>query len=115
MNRLQPHLTIQQISQKLKIPKPTLRFWEKEFEGILIPLRTQGGQRRYTAKHISVIEEINNLKKMGMSLGEIRSELSNNHNKKDDNSNPNKFDLLADRIAGVVKEEIYSFLKMQRE
>jgi len=27
--------TIQQLSAKLNIPKPTLRFWEKEFEGIL--------------------------------------------------------------------------------
>jgi hypothetical protein len=36
-NRL---LSIQEVSALLKVPKPTLRFWEKEFEGILAPLRT---------------------------------------------------------------------------
>jgi len=41
-------ISIQEISALLKVAKPTLRFWEKEFEGILVPLRTRGGQRRYT-------------------------------------------------------------------
>ena len=40
-------LSIAEISNKLKIPKHTLRFWEKEFHGMIVPLRTQGGQRRY--------------------------------------------------------------------
>ncbi|WP_369707420.1 MerR family transcriptional regulator [Desulfosarcina sp. BuS5] len=34
---------MQQVSTKLNILKPTLRFWEKEFNGILVPLRTNGG------------------------------------------------------------------------
>ncbi|MBL7224540.1 MAG: MerR family transcriptional regulator [Desulfobacteraceae bacterium] len=36
MGSLRQFLTIQQVSQKLDIPKPTLRFWEKEFVGGLI-------------------------------------------------------------------------------
>ncbi len=67
--------TIQQVSQKLDVPKPTLRFWEKEFEGILVPLRTNGGQRRYAPEHVPVIEEIKMLKKAGLSLIEIKGKL----------------------------------------
>ena len=58
MNQNEQLHTIQQLSTKLNIPKPTLRFWEKEFEGILVPLRTKGGQRRYAPGHVSLIEEI---------------------------------------------------------
>ncbi|MEA3414936.1 MAG: hypothetical protein U9R02_02095 [Thermodesulfobacteriota bacterium] len=35
MSHVMPNLTIKQVSE---IPSYTLRFWEKEFEGILIPL-----------------------------------------------------------------------------
>ena len=68
-------ITIQQVSQKLDIPKATLRFWEREFEGILVPLRTNGGQRRYAPEHISVIKKIKMLKKDGMSLIQIKRKL----------------------------------------
>ena len=55
--------------------QPTLRFWEKELDGILAPLRTHEGQRRYTVENIAVIEEIKKLKKKGMSLPEIKRKL----------------------------------------
>lgn len=54
-------ISIQEVSVLLKVPKPTLRFWEKELDGILVPLRTDGGQRRYTVENITVIEEIKKL------------------------------------------------------
>ena len=75
MDSLRQFSTIQQVSQRLDIPKPTLRFWEKEFEGILVPLRTNGGQRRYAAEHIFIIEEIRMLKKAGLTLVEIKRKL----------------------------------------
>ena len=75
MNYQEQAITIQQVSQKLDIPKPTLRFWEREFEGILVPLRTNGGQRRYAPEHISVIKEIKMLKKAGLSLIQIKRKL----------------------------------------
>ncbi len=61
-------LTIQEVSQRLKVTKHTLRFWEKELGAIIVPLRTQGGQRRYTRKHISMIEEIQKLRGMGVNI-----------------------------------------------
>jgi DNA-binding transcriptional MerR regulator len=47
--------TIQQLSEKLKISKPTLRFWEKELKNIIVPRRTGGGQRRYTRDNQNAI------------------------------------------------------------
>ena len=102
--------TIQQLSLKLNIPKSTFRFWEKELDGIIVPLRTSGGQRRYTVEHISIIEDIINLRKNGMSLSEIRNKLSNNPTEADDFY----FDgmgILAKRIALVVRAEVYSFFQ----
>ena len=75
MNHKEQLHSIQEISTKLNIPKPTLRFWEKEFGGILLPLRTDGGQRRYTSEHVSIIEEIKILKNMGFSLAKIKKKL----------------------------------------
>jgi len=75
INPREQAITIQQVAQKLDIPKTTLRFWEREFEGILVPLRTNGGQRRYAPEHVSVIEEIKMLKKAGLSLVEIKRKL----------------------------------------
>lgn len=39
----------------------TLRYWEKEFEGVLNPVRTPGGQRRYRAEDIQVVLELKKL------------------------------------------------------
>jgi len=107
--------TIQQISQKLNIPKPTLRFWEKELDGIIVPIRTQGGQRRYTAEHISIIEDIAALKTQGMSLAEIKIKNDNRNNAKRYNSDSGRVDLLADQIAEIVRAEVYRFLEGDRE
>jgi len=109
MNQKEQLHTIQQISTKLNIPKPTLRFWEKEFEGILQPQRTNGGQRRYTSEHVSIIEEIKMLKKAGLSLVEIKRKLGNRYNS--DNSNRESIDLLAERVAEVVRSEVLRFFE----
>ena len=75
MNFQEQAITIQQVSQKLDVPKPTLRFWEREFVGILVPLRNNGGQRRYAPEHVPIIEEIKMLKKAGLSLAEIKRKM----------------------------------------
>ncbi|CAB1068228.1 hypothetical protein D1AOALGA4SA_288 [Olavius algarvensis Delta 1 endosymbiont] len=112
MNKLdQQHslYSIQQLSTKLNIPKSTLRFWEKEFEGILLPLRTDGGQRRYTAEHISVVREINSLKEKGMSLADIKKTLGGIYNR--GRSDGEGIDLLAERVAEVVRSEVVRFFE----
>lgn len=108
-------LSIQQVSLKLKIPKPTLRFWEREFEGILVPLRTKGGQRRYTLEHISIIEQIKKLRRKGMSLAQIHAHLMKEYTSKMDNVSPSRIDFLANRVAEVVREEVYRFFDRDAE
>jgi MerR family transcriptional regulator/heat shock protein HspR len=109
MNQQEQLFTIQQVSTKLNIPKPALRFWEKEFDGIIVPHRTRGGQRRYSVENIAVIEEIKKLKSKGMSLHAIKRKLSNGD--KGGNSNSNSVDLLAQRVAEVVRVEVNRFFE----
>ena len=99
-----------EVSGRLKIPKHTLRFWEREFEGIIIPSRTKGGQRRYTPENLAVIEEIKRRRQRGMSLSEIKNEL--NHGKSVRPSNSGEIDFLANRVAEVVKAELYHFFEL---
>lgn len=39
----------------------TLRYWEREFEGILDPVRTEGGQRRYRPEDLRMVDRIKGL------------------------------------------------------
>jgi len=105
-------LSIAEISSKLKIPKHTLRFWEKEFHGMIVPLRTQGGQRRYGREHIAVIETIRKLRERGLSLSQIKCELGPGASPgaKEGQGRSTKIDQLATRVAEAVKTEVYNFL-----
>ncbi len=109
MNRQEQLFTIQQVSRKLDIPRPTLRFWEKELNGLLVPVRTPGGQRRYTPKHVAIIQNIANFRTQGMSLAEIRRIIGNGHNAYSDQADFDRVDLLADQIAEMVRAEVYRF------
>jgi len=113
MDRQPQVLTILEVSKKVNIPRHTLRFWEKELGVILNPLRTQGGQRRYTIENISLIQEIKKLRKRGMSLAEIKGKVNNS--KRIENNRSSRIDLLANRVAEAVKVEVYNFLKMEKD
>ena len=110
MNHLKQLFTIQQISRKLKIPKPTLRFWEKELDGIINPLRTEGGQRRYTIEHLAIIQRINRMRKQGIRLSEIKAKLNDLDAEMKLPTNPVDFEVLVERVTEVVKNEIYRLL-----
>jgi len=115
MDQNKNFLSIQQVSTKLNIPKPTLRFWEKEFEGMLLPLRTDGGQRRYTSEHISIVQEINARKKAGLSLAEIKRKLGKSQmlevgSQGSGNGQTDGIDFFAERVAETVKMEVLRFL-----
>jgi DNA-binding transcriptional MerR regulator len=56
--------SIGQVHAITGIPKPTIRYWEREFETYLEPLRTTGNQRRYDDKSIADLEKINYLVKV---------------------------------------------------
>lgn len=105
--------TIQQLSFELKVPKPTLRFWEKEMGDILIPFRTHGGQRRYTREHVAIVKKIRDLRQQGTSLAEIKKALKGINQKPYNNMDWEKIDFLANRIAQVVREEVYSLFRRE--
>ncbi len=120
MNQQEQLFTIQQLSTELNIPKPTLRFWEKELDGILVPLRTRGGQRRYTVENIAVIEEIKRLRERGMSLPEIKRKLGKGQmseagSQRSGDERTDRVDLLAARVAEVVRAEVNRFLRGIRD
>ncbi len=102
-------LTIEEASFQLKIPKYTLRFWEKAFAGILVPVRTKGGQRRFAPEDINLIGEIKKLREKGISLSQIERELNNGHER--GHKDPNRIDLLASRVAEAARAEVYAFFQ----
>jgi len=113
MDRQEQLLSIQHLSLKLEIPKSTLRFWEREFKGILVPLRTAGGQRRYTDEHVSIIRKIRKLREKGLSLPDIFGNLMRDHRKKMSDLNNSNIDFLANRVAEVVRDEVYRFFEKE--
>ena len=113
MNRYEHPLTIQDLSLELKIPKSTLRFWEREFEGLLVPLRTAGGQRRYTDEHVSIVKKIRKLRGKGLSLPDIFGNLMRDRRKKMNDLNNSNIDFLANRVAEVVRDELYRFFERE--
>ncbi|HUU40737.1 MAG TPA: UDP-N-acetylglucosamine 4,6-dehydratase (inverting) [Desulfatiglandales bacterium] len=52
---------IKDVSQKLQVPRSTIRYWEKEFSGILKPQRSLGMQRRYSEEDIDNLRRIKRL------------------------------------------------------
>lgn len=54
-------LRIQQVSEKLQVPKSTIRYWGSEFSDIVNPKRTNGGQRRYSEDDIVSLHKIKRL------------------------------------------------------
>lgn len=111
MKRYEQIFTIQQVSLKLNVPKPTLRFWEKEFNDLIVPLRTKGGQRRYTLDRISTIKEIKKLRESGMSIPQIKKYFKHRSENAAGHLDIGEIDLLVDHIAKVVRNEISCFLK----
>ena len=104
--------TIQQVSDHLKVSKHTLRYWEKALDGVIAPLRTKGGQRRYTLKHLVIIEEIKRLKRKGLTLSEIRNEMNlERPGKKTAVINPDGVDFIAEKITEAVRSVVYNMLE----
>lgn len=64
-------LTISQVTERTGLTPYTLRYYEKI--GVLKgPSRREGGARSYTESEVSYIQCLNSLKKLGLSLEEIK-------------------------------------------
>jgi DNA-binding transcriptional MerR regulator len=106
-----PFFSIQQISQKCDVPKSTLRFWEKRLDPLFSPIRSPGGQRRYLQEHIDLVGRIKQLQADGLSLEDMRQALEQTLSPEPEQAAVVGIDRLADRVAGLVKEEVYRFLR----
>ena len=51
-------MRIKDISQRLAVPISTIRHWQNEFQGIISPQRTNGGQRRYSEEDFALFSRI---------------------------------------------------------
>lgn len=58
--REDPGLTIDQVSQLLGIPTPTIRSWERR-HGVPVVSRTAGGHRRYTSEQVEMLRRLRDL------------------------------------------------------
>ena len=105
--------TIRQVSTLIGIRPSTLRFWEKEFEGILTPVRTNGRQRRYRPEDLTVIKKIKQLREDGATIPGIKRNLL--RGEKGDYPDSRTINFLADKVAEVVKAEIFHFLNTGKE
>ena len=110
MTATESQMSIQQVSDRLGLPKSTLRFWEKEFHKYIQPTRTAGGQRRYSEHDLEVIASISQHKKKGFSLTQIKAlfEKSSQCQKK---AKPIDIDQLANKISETVRQEIYNYFE----
>lgn len=61
MARAEQAVSISVASAITGIEIHTLRYWEKEFEEFLEPIRTPGGQRRYRAEDLRTVLQIKRL------------------------------------------------------
>lgn len=114
MNQEENNLfSIWEVSEKLGIPKHTLRFWEKELNGFIVPQRTRGGQRRYTPANVAILGEIKRQRENGVSLAEIMKNIRQGRDGEFYSSS--KIDLLASRVAEAVKTEIYNFFRTEKD
>ncbi len=107
-----PTFSIGQVSRQLDVSCHTLRFWEKELGDILVPLRTDGGQRRYTHDHLDTIREIKRLRDNGYSLAEIKEKM----HPETTNNNSNKseiVDRVVSEIAEIVRMALSSLLERE--
>jgi DNA-binding transcriptional MerR regulator len=104
-------MTIQEMSEKAGVTCHTLRFWERELDGLIVPIRTKGGQRRYTADHLAIVEEIRRLKMHGLSLPKIKEALKKTMEPDETSDSDSELDLLAERINQFVRLTIYNFFE----
>jgi len=71
---------IGEVADILKLKSYVLRFWESEFPQ-LVPLRTEKGQRLYTAEHVALLRRIQTLLyEMGMTIEGARRILEHEEN-----------------------------------
>ena len=104
-------ISIREVSRITSTPAHTIRFWERELEGIVVSQRSKGGQRQYSRHAVRMIEQIRRMRQEGLSLQKIRLALGSSGNS--GAAQAQGVDALAERVSALVRQEIYSFFRGQ--
>lgn len=107
--------TIQQASRELNVPAHTLRFWEDKLDGLITPIRTPGGQRRYDAGLLRILAAVKELRGQGMSLAEVREVLVRGEAPPAPKLRQTGIDQLAERLTRLVGTELSKMLAFGAE
>ncbi|MGV8056581.1 MAG: polysaccharide biosynthesis protein [Smithellaceae bacterium] len=101
---------IQEISKHLELPASTIRFWETEFSGFIDPIRTNGGQRRYSQNDINYLTKIKELlHARKMTITQAKLFLKNDAFDQDENSISNK-SILITGGTGFIGKHLCNYL-----
>lgn len=65
----EPGLTIEQVSQIVELPVPTIRSWERRYQ-LPVVSRTAGGHRRYTSAQLDSVRRMRELVRQGLRPGD---------------------------------------------
>ncbi|MBU0517844.1 MerR family transcriptional regulator [bacterium] len=101
--------SIAQVNAITGVAKPTIRFWEKEFNEFLNPLRTEGNQRRYSRNNVETIEKINHLVRVdGYTLEGARKKMEFEKDESTPTEAPNhdQLEKLADTMSDYLLKKL---------
>lgn len=107
---MQKYFLIGEISELLKIPRSTLRYYDRE--GIISPkFRKENNYRYYTRAQIITIKKITTMRKLGLTLDEIKIFFNE---KTDEREKEKKDEILIEKVLERINEDIEK-LKMVKK
>ncbi|HHE46308.1 MAG TPA: MerR family transcriptional regulator [Bacteroidetes bacterium] len=108
--------SISQVNALTGVPKSTIRFWEKEFNQFLSPLRTAGNQRRYDSKAVEIIARINQLVNTeGYTLEGARRKMSDLEKsfEKSQNNTKGQLNELAETMSDYLLQKLFERVRQE--
>lgn len=104
--------SIKEASELTDIPPHTLRLWERKIPGFLRPVRTQGGQRRYTADCLEKIRKLDfYVNSKGMSLVGARRMIEEGHDLKDSPDQELREKILSDKRVRQAVDSVVELIR----
>jgi len=104
--------SIKETSELTDIPPHTLRLWERKIPGFLRPVRTQGGQRRYTGQCLEKIRKLDYyVNAKGMSLVGAQRMIEEGHDLADSPQQELREKILADKRVRQAVDEIADLIR----
>jgi MerR family transcriptional regulator, heat shock protein HspR len=104
--------SIKEASELTDIPPHTLRLWERKIPGFLKPVRTRGGQRRYTADCLDRIRKLDfYVNSKGLSLVGARRMIEEGHDLKGSPEQELREKILADKRVRQAVDSIVELIR----